>query len=94
MLEYPNGDRFHEGCTTQVHFKPPESRLTIAASSQFNEACSQLIRSMTDATSPSSFPSRQTEFWQGGRASIPLMVGAAPFGIIIGTLGASSDLSV
>lgn len=46
---------------------------------------------MTDATP--SVPTRWTEFWHGGRASAPLMVGAAPFGIIFGTLGASSDLS-
>ncbi|QYO63428.1 AzlC family ABC transporter permease [Leptolyngbya sp. 7M] len=35
----------------------------------------------------------QSEFWAGCRAIIPLVVGAIPFGIIFGTLAASSGLS-
>lgn len=35
----------------------------------------------------------RSEFWAGCRAIIPLIVGAIPFGIIFGTLAASSGLS-
>ncbi|MBF2050639.1 MAG: AzlC family ABC transporter permease [Elainella sp. C42_A2020_010] len=35
----------------------------------------------------------RSEFWAGCRAIIPLVVGAIPFGIIFGTLAASSGLS-
>lgn len=35
----------------------------------------------------------RSEFWAGCRAIIPLVVGAIPFGIIFGTLSASSGLS-
>jgi len=35
----------------------------------------------------------RTEFWTGCRAITPLVVGAAPFGIIFGTLAAGSGLS-
>lgn len=37
--------------------------------------------------------SPQAEFWAGCRAIVPLVVGAIPFGIIFGTLAASSGLS-
>lgn len=37
--------------------------------------------------------SPQAEFWAGCRAIFPLVVGAIPFGIIFGTLAASSGLS-
>lgn len=37
--------------------------------------------------------SPSTEFWAGGRATFPLMVGASPFGLIFGTLGAANGLS-
>lgn len=39
------------------------------------------------------YSSPQKEFWAGCRAIIPLVVGAIPFGIIFGTLAASSGLS-
>jgi 4-azaleucine resistance transporter AzlC len=37
--------------------------------------------------------SARSEFWAGCRAIIPLVVGSIPFGIIFGTLAASSGLS-
>lgn len=43
-------------------------------------------RSMVQSTA-------RSEFWSGCRAIIPLIVGAIPFGIIFGTLSASSGLS-
>lgn len=36
---------------------------------------------------------RQSEFWRGFRATIPLVVGAIPFGIIFGALAVNSGLS-
>lgn len=39
-------------------------------------------------------PSRRTELWHGARDSLPMLVGAAPFGVIFGTLAAPSGLSV
>lgn len=38
--------------------------------------------------------SRSNEFWRGFRATIPLVVGAIPFGIIFGALAVNSGLSV
>jgi 4-azaleucine resistance transporter AzlC len=38
-------------------------------------------------------PSRFAEFWHGTRDTVPMMVGAAPFGVIFGTLAAPSGLS-
>ena len=35
----------------------------------------------------------RAEFWAGWRAITPLVIGAVPFGIIFGTLAASSGLS-
>ena len=37
---------------------------------------------------------RRTEFWQGVKATFPLVVGAIPFGIIFGALAVNSGLSV
>ena len=37
--------------------------------------------------------SRKDEFWRGFRATIPLVVGAIPFGIIFGALAVNSGLS-
>jgi 4-azaleucine resistance transporter AzlC len=34
-----------------------------------------------------------TEFWTGGRDTIPLIIGAIPFGLIFGTLATASGLS-
>ena len=34
-----------------------------------------------------------TEFWAGGRDTIPLIIGAIPFGLIFGTLATASGLS-
>lgn len=38
-------------------------------------------------------PTRRAEFWAGARNTIPLVVGAIPFGIIFGALGVTSGLS-
>ena len=38
-------------------------------------------------------PRRWTEIWTGARDSLPMLLGAAPFGIIFGTLAAPSGLS-
>ena len=38
-------------------------------------------------------PSRRTEFWLGARDTLPLVIGAIPFGIIFGTLAGSAGLS-
>lgn len=39
------------------------------------------------------FPSRQAEAWHGARDSLPMLLGAAPFGVIFGTLAEPSHLS-
>jgi 4-azaleucine resistance transporter AzlC len=39
------------------------------------------------------YPSRKTEFWNGVKATFPLVVGAIPFGIIFGALAVTSGLS-
>lgn len=36
---------------------------------------------------------RRAELWHGARDSLPMLLGAAPFGLIFGTLAASSGLS-
>lgn len=36
---------------------------------------------------------RRWEFWQGARDTLPLVIGAVPFGIIFGTLSGSAGLS-
>ncbi|MFC4158165.1 AzlC family ABC transporter permease [Chitinimonas lacunae] len=36
---------------------------------------------------------RRLELWRGARDSLPMLIGAAPFGVIFGTLAAPSDLS-
>lgn len=41
-----------------------------------------------------SHPSPKTEFFQGARDTLPMIVGAIPFGIIFGALGVSNGLSV
>jgi 4-azaleucine resistance transporter AzlC len=38
-------------------------------------------------------PSRKAEFWNGVKATFPLVVGAIPFGIIFGALAVTSGLS-
>ncbi len=38
-------------------------------------------------------PSPRQELWRGIRAMVPLAIGATPFGLIFGTLAASSNLS-
>ncbi|QNM95649.1 AzlC family ABC transporter permease [Chitinimonas koreensis] len=43
--------------------------------------------------SPSAPPDRRSELWHGARDSLPMLVGAAPFGLIFGTLAAPSGLS-
>ncbi|MGQ9909725.1 MAG: AzlC family ABC transporter permease [Candidatus Flexifilum sp.] len=40
-----------------------------------------------------SHPSRRTEFLNGVRATLPLVIGAVPFGIIFGALAVSSGIS-
>ncbi len=40
-----------------------------------------------------SYSSRQREFWAGARATIPLIVGAIPFGIILGAAASTGGLS-
>jgi 4-azaleucine resistance transporter AzlC len=42
--------------------------------------------------SPNSTP--RSEFWAGVRATIPLLIGAAPFGLIFGALAINSGLSL
>lgn len=37
--------------------------------------------------------SRQAEFWGGAKATLALIVGAAPFGVIFGAVGIASDLA-
>jgi 4-azaleucine resistance transporter AzlC len=37
--------------------------------------------------------SRRAEFWAGARATLPLIAGAIPFGIIFGAVGVTSNLS-
>ncbi|MDR3670329.1 MAG: AzlC family ABC transporter permease [Holophaga sp.] len=44
---------------------------------------------MTEA----SHPHRRAEFWAGARDSLPMVLGAAPFGLIFGTLAGPSGLS-
>src|SRR5262249_43779897 len=39
------------------------------------------------------FPSKRTEFWNGVKDTFPLVVGAAPFGIIFGALAVTSGIS-
>lgn len=46
-----------------------------------------------DRCNPIATPSPYSEFLAGGRDTFPLIVGAIPFGIIFGTLAASSGLS-
>ncbi len=38
-------------------------------------------------------PARKTEFWNGFKATIPLVIGAIPFGIIFGALAVTAGLS-
>lgn len=38
-------------------------------------------------------PTRSREFWAGSRDTIPMLVGAAPFGLIFGALAVTSGLS-
>jgi len=40
-----------------------------------------------------SHPQRRGEFWAGARDSLPMLLGAAPFGLIFGTLATPSGLS-
>ena len=44
-------------------------------------------------TDNSQVPARKTEFWNGVKATFPLVVGAIPFGIIFGALAVTSGLS-
>ncbi|MCB9454052.1 MAG: AzlC family ABC transporter permease [Anaerolineaceae bacterium] len=39
-------------------------------------------------------PTRRGEFWAGFKATVPLVVGAIPFGIIFGAFGVASGLSM
>ena len=39
-------------------------------------------------------PTRSTEFWNGARDTLPLIIGAVPFGIIFGTLSGNAGLPV
>ncbi|MBN1287538.1 MAG: AzlC family ABC transporter permease [Anaerolineae bacterium] len=39
-------------------------------------------------------PTRREEFWAGARATLPLIAGAIPFGIIFGAVAVTSSLSV
>jgi len=48
---------------------------------------------MPENTTHEFAPSRGTEFWRGARDTVPMLVGAAPFGVIFGTLAAPSGLS-
>ncbi len=59
----------------------------------------QLLRMLLTESMPNkhqnpSAPSRQTEFWHGVRATIPMIVGAIPFGILFGALAINAGLSV
>lgn len=43
---------------------------------------------------PTPAPTPRSEFWGGVRATIPLLIGAAPFGLIFGALAVNSGLSL
>ncbi|MEL6223572.1 MAG: AzlC family ABC transporter permease [Cyanobacteria bacterium J06627_8] len=53
---------------------------------------SRLTSSEESGRTPLKFP--RAEFWAGVRDIFPLVVGAAPFGVIFGTLATSNGLSV
>lgn len=42
---------------------------------------------------PTDHPTRRAEFWAGARATLPLVVGAAPFGLIFGAVAVNSGLT-
>jgi 4-azaleucine resistance transporter AzlC len=44
-------------------------------------------------TATTSHPSRRAEFWAGGKDTLPLEIGAIPFGIIFGAVAITSGLS-
>jgi 4-azaleucine resistance transporter AzlC len=48
---------------------------------------------METVTPQPSHPGRRAEAWAGARDSLPMLLGAAPFGIIFGTLAGPSGLS-
>lgn len=48
---------------------------------------------MNKPASPHSRQPKRAEFWAGARATFPLLVGAAPFGIIFGALAVTSGLA-
>jgi len=48
---------------------------------------------MDNVPPPSSHPRRRAEAWAGARDSLPMLLGAAPFAIIFGTLAGPSGLS-
>lgn len=39
-------------------------------------------------------PTKSREFWEGARDTLPLVIGAVPFGIIFGTLAGSAGMSI
>jgi 4-azaleucine resistance transporter AzlC len=43
---------------------------------------------------PTNSPTPLSEFWAGGRAILPLIIGAIPFGVIFGTLATGLGLSL
>ena len=53
-----------------------------------------MLKIMADDARPGDNPppyiSRRSEFWAGVRATIPLVIGATPFGIIFGALAINS----
>ncbi|MGF1459453.1 MAG: AzlC family ABC transporter permease [Leptolyngbyaceae cyanobacterium] len=48
---------------------------------------------MAIASGPAAQSTPRSEFWAGARQTIPLIVGAIPFGIIFGTLASTNGLS-
>ncbi len=44
-------------------------------------------------TASSQLPTRRAEFWGGAKATIPMVIGGIPFGIIFGALAITSGLS-
>lgn len=61
-------------------------------------SCTDTATTDTDtappATTPPDLPTRRQELWHGVRDTLPLVVGAIPFGIIFGALAITAGLSV
>ncbi|MBX3063372.1 MAG: AzlC family ABC transporter permease [Anaerolineae bacterium] len=54
---------------------------------------SSITSTITSAAESAVTPTPRSEFWKGIRDTIPLMIGALPFGLIFGALAVSNGLS-